>query len=89
MQAELEKWKKDHVIYSADQKAAVILLEDLEAMLAGKVLCEKEPVAYIEHHKGGDNLNCDRVDHEYAKATPLYAAASLTGNADIGKEGGK
>jgi len=33
-----------------------------------------EPVAWIEHHKGGDNLNWERVDHPYAKATPLYAA---------------
>lgn len=38
-----------------------------------------EPVAWIEHHKAGDNLNWDRVDHPYAKATPLYRAApSLT-----------
>lgn len=33
-----------------------------------------EPVAWIEHHKGGDNLNWERVDHPYAKATPLYTA---------------
>jgi hypothetical protein len=32
-------------------------------------------VAWIEHHKAGDNLNWDRVDHPYAKATPLYRAA--------------
>jgi oligoribonuclease NrnB/cAMP/cGMP phosphodiesterase (DHH superfamily) len=31
-----------------------------------------EPVAWIEHHKAGDNLNWDQVDHSYAKATPLY-----------------
>ncbi len=30
--------------------------------------------AWIEHHKGGDNLNWDRVDHPYAKATPLFTA---------------
>lgn len=32
------------------------------------------PVAYIEHHKGGDNLTWEPVDHPYAKATPLYKA---------------
>jgi hypothetical protein len=31
-----------------------------------------EPVAWIEHHKGGDNLNWEEVNHPYAKATPLY-----------------
>lgn len=35
---------------------------------------EAQPVAWIEHHKGGDNLNWERVDHPYATATPLYAA---------------
>ena len=32
-----------------------------------------EPVAWIEHHKAGDNLNWDEVNHPYAKASPLYA----------------
>jgi hypothetical protein len=33
---------------------------------------KQEPVAWIEHHKGGDNLNWEEVNHPYAKATPLY-----------------
>lgn len=33
-------------------------------------------VAWIEHHKGGDNLNWERVDHSYAKATPLCHCAA-------------
>ena len=33
---------------------------------------EQLPVAWIEHHKGGDNLNWGEVNHSYAKATPLY-----------------
>ena len=33
---------------------------------------EQEPLAWIEHHKGGDNLNWEEVNHSYAKATPLY-----------------
>jgi len=40
----------------------------------GLAALDAEPVAWIEHHKGGDNLNWERVDHEYAKATPLIAA---------------
>lgn len=28
-------------------------------------------VGWIEHHKAGNNLNWDRVDHPYAAATPL------------------
>jgi hypothetical protein len=33
-----------------------------------------KPVAWIEHHKAGDNLNWEQVDHPYAMATPLYTA---------------
>ena len=33
---------------------------------------EQLAVAWIEHHKGGDNLNWEEVNHHYAKATPLY-----------------
>lgn len=42
-------------------------------------------VAYIEHHKGGDNLQWDRIDHPYAKATPLYThpALSRAGSEDV------
>jgi hypothetical protein len=34
---------------------------------------EPKPVAWIEHHKAGDNVGWERVDHPYAKATPLYS----------------
>ena len=46
---------------------------------------ESQPVAWIEHHKGGDNLNWEPVNHPYAKATPLYAqpkAAATEPDAD-------
>jgi hypothetical protein len=36
-----------------------------------------EPVAWIEHHKAGDNLNWEREDHSYAQATPLYTHPQL------------
>ena len=39
----------------------------------------KKLVAWLEHHKGGDNLNWERVDHPYAKATPLYSIESEDG----------
>jgi len=32
---------------------------------------EPEIIGWLEHHKGGDNLNWGRVDHPYAKAEPL------------------
>lgn len=55
--------------------------EDLQALVDAAVEEAKsagpaEPVAYIEHHKGGDNLTWDRIDHPYAKATPLYKNAA-------------
>jgi hypothetical protein len=31
-----------------------------------------EPVAWIEHHKAGDNLNWERIDRCRIKDTPLY-----------------
>lgn len=39
-----------------------------------------EPAAWIEHHKGGDNLTWDRIDHPNAKATPLYRAVNVMRN---------
>jgi hypothetical protein len=36
-----------------------------------------EPRAFIEHHKGGDNLTWERVDHPYAKASPLTTLADV------------
>jgi len=40
---------------------------------AHRLACEQKPAAWIKNHKGGTNLNWDRVDHFYAEAMPLYA----------------
>jgi len=55
--------------------------EQLTAMLAKerqsgrdevlKELSEQPAVAWIEHHKGGDNIGWDEIEHSYAKPTPL------------------
>jgi hypothetical protein len=54
----------------------VTLPRDSEALRKAADLLEEqeqgEPVAWIEHHKGGDNLNWEQVNHPYSKATPLY-----------------
>jgi hypothetical protein len=56
----------DIVQYQFEIKAIKALEEALAKQEQG------EPVAWIEHHKGGDNLNWEEVNHPYAKATPLY-----------------
>lgn len=38
-----------------------------------RTFADGEAVAWIEHHKGGDNLNWEPVSHPYAAATPLFA----------------
>jgi hypothetical protein len=72
----------------------------LRALLAGKVLCEKEPVAWATEDCR-DDKSATTYDSEVAArwrvkgwpVTPLYAPASplgnasLAGNADTGKEG--
>jgi hypothetical protein len=80
-------------------------------LLAGKVLCNAEPVAWfytLEYGStvvdsglfesqrrypfgvcGADYLARNDDGVSYVRETPLYAPASLAGNADIGKEGGK
>lgn len=63
-------------------------LDDVCAMLAGKVLCDAEPVAWMNPHTDEIFNGPEPGD------LPLYAPASLAGNADIlppdeaGKEGG-
>ena len=37
------------------------------------------PVAWIEHHKAGQNLNWEEVNHNYSKATPLYDLKGIKG----------
>ena len=67
----------------ADKKALEIIdgqrirIKELERQLAEAQAPTREPVAWIEHHKGGDNLNWERVDHAYAKATPLFRALPI------------
>ena len=62
---------------TADQKRAVAVVHHM-LRSAGRATASNsdcgEPVAWIEHHKAGDNLGWEPVNHPYAKATPLYAS---------------
>ena len=51
--------KHDFVVYQAGYAQAM------------REVSEIEPVAWIEHHKSGDNLNWDEWNHLNAPATPL------------------
>jgi hypothetical protein len=53
-----------------DEELVNKAIKALEEALAKQE--QGEPVAWVEHHKGGDNLNWEEVNHPYAKATPLY-----------------
>jgi len=80
------------------ERGAAILaaLERIKQAEAGLPV-EPEIVGWLEHHKGGDNLNWERVDHEYAKADALikksdydtlraYAAQKEAENAALRKD---
>jgi hypothetical protein len=47
---------------------------------------KQEPVAWIEHHKGGDNLSWDEIEHSYAKPSPLYTKPFSTKELDDCKD---
>jgi hypothetical protein len=90
---EIEKWIADHwwcIVHEDDEcdcSNGFVSTDDLRALLAGKVLCEKEPVAIW---KKGSNfvvpaLN-DSIEGYGSNWTYLYAPASLAGNASIGKQ---
>jgi len=88
---ELEKWIAAHTIKIAafDEPAFIIRPDDLRALLAGKVLCNAEPVAWLCRAIGGhvDATAKPTVRDDYRRfkrtITNLYAPA------DIGKEGGE
>jgi len=54
-------------IRHSDQALAVV---DGSKLLDGLVLCDAEPVAWVDHHKGGDNLVWDEPG---GNKTPLYS----------------
>jgi hypothetical protein len=86
MQVEwIEKWIAAHTIKIAtfDEPAFIIRPDDLRALLAGKVLCDAEPVSWMSPNDWIAYTTRQEGDR------PLYAPASLAGNANIGKEGGK
>jgi hypothetical protein len=97
MQAELEL-QIAAVIREVDGNntlGASALAEHIATTLLSRfVLCDAEPVAW--HYQAptyygvwGAGVSLDKPVHLAQMVKPLYAPASLTGNADIGTEGGK
>jgi hypothetical protein len=99
MQTELERWIEEHSFYRRLSRGGerlkygdVVAVEDLRAMLAGKVLCNAEPVAWqtpqgflFTARKEAAIYSDEGVEERpfYAPASPM-GNASLAGNADIG-----
>ena len=68
----VEKMRDEEIASLREAHGTALVERDaLQARIAESV--KQEPVAYVEHHKGGDNLTWERIDLYYAKATPLYA----------------
>jgi hypothetical protein len=83
MQAELEKWIEENKVMAHifnEHGEHMVPLNALRALLAGKVLCDAEPVAWMNPNDWIAYTTRQEGDR------PLYAAASPLGNADIGKE---
>jgi hypothetical protein len=49
-------------------------IAELDEVIAGLAASQAEPAAYIEHHKGGDNLIWE-VQKSSPRVTPLFASA--------------
>jgi hypothetical protein len=83
MQAELEKWVEDNSELGADGKSWVIPEKAVRALLAGKVLCDQQSIAAISTSSEEVVATLDAA-YFGTNWTPLYAPASLAGNADVG-----
>jgi hypothetical protein len=92
MQAELEKWIEENKVMAHifnEHGEHMVPLNALRALLADKVLCDAEPVAWLCSAADG---NVDATPRSFVREdyrrfgrtiTNLYAPA------DIGKEGGE
>jgi hypothetical protein len=95
MQAELEKWVEDNSELGADGKSWVIPDKAVRALLAGKILCDAEPVACRTCKGQGTVIGTGLQNYptlvcRNCKGRKVfYPPASPLGNADIGKEGGE
>jgi hypothetical protein len=90
MQAELEKWIEKHQ-YHDFGVGHVVEVADLRALLAGRVLCDAEPVGYLyQHEDSGRTTSVSAQAHDcgFERLNPRYTLIGpLHKPADIGKEG--
>jgi hypothetical protein len=90
MQAEwLEKWiaeKSQYAMYDKITGEDSATVEDLRALLAGKVLCEKEPVYMFRRRGQRDWCSCDADRYaELGAKNTYFEVRILYAPADIGK----
>ena len=84
MQAELEKWIEENSRSdwnSSFNNGDCIPVSALRALLADKVLCDAGPAAYVYSDNPGQE---GAFSWRGKQRVPLYAPASLAGNADVG-----
>jgi hypothetical protein len=90
MQTELEQWIEEHsgdghvgppVATSPPYVRKVVSVDDLRTLLEDKVLCNAEPVAWMNPYTE------ETFNEPEPGDVPLYAPASLAGNADISPQG--
>jgi hypothetical protein len=98
MQDQIEQWIADHwwcIVHEDDEcdcSNGFVSVNDLRALLAGRVLCNAEPVAWMWRcpaycaDRGWHPSKGRPADHK--KPTESYEDYPLYAAADIGKEGG-
>jgi len=105
MQTELEKWidvskvTESTVIVGEKSQCFGDLVEPMiperlvRALLAGKVLCDAEPIGYLyQHEDSGRTTSVSAQAHDcgFERLNPRYTLIGpLHKPADIGKEGGE
>jgi hypothetical protein len=96
MQTELEQWEQENAapcrfFMPEAQDVMMVPLDAVRALLAGKVLCNAEPVGYLyQHEDSGRTTSVSAQAHDcgFERLNPRYTLIGpLHKPADIGKEG--
>jgi hypothetical protein len=95
MQTELEKWEQENAapcrfFMPEAQDVMMVPLDAVRELLAGKVLCDAEPIGYLYQHEDTGmtaSVDVQQVEWGFEKNNPRYTLVGpLHKPADIGKE---
>jgi hypothetical protein len=102
MQTELEKWIEENKVMAHifnEHGEHMVPLNALRALLAGKVLCNAEPIGYLYQHEDTGmttSVDVQQVEWGFEKNNPrftligpLHKPADILPQGEAGKEGGE